>query len=384
MSAGDAHAGDRDADRPPPGAAVNYLIPVEAPQGEVQVLSLGVADVTVPSLIGTERLVHWRVVARNQQDPVGWVLDARDQSLQMSDGTTLAPLFAEASTAPGTGRATIPAGQLAYLDLFFSAPGNDPPHAALTWRVRRGPTAVEARTVFERMPDMGYTYVHYRPAQFHGGSLQFGSPWCRPSDDGWSDWIRPYAGYCNYSYGGWGDGFVVARGNRRWNYQRDRLSVASRPRPVGDRWRTQPTSSSSDARTGVGQAPPVMGPPPAPPGPSLGAQDRSRWSWRLEEQVRQRSGDWSVVSRNDRSGRDRSGGDHASPAASTSSSLAIPPESPSSTRTISSSDSSPSWRSSPSASSGASSSSPQPSSPPAASSGGQGSVGSRWRSRSGN
>jgi hypothetical protein len=268
-------------EKPPPGAAVTYQIPVDAPLGEAQVLSLGVADLPVPSLIGRERLVHWRVVAHNEQDPRTWVLDARDQLLHLSDGLVLAPLFAEASTGGG-GTVTLPPGQEAYLDLFFSVDGAaDPPTAALSWRVRRGSTAIAARTVFERLPDMGFRYAHYRPAQYEGGSLRFGSPWCRPAYPG-ADWIRPFAGYCDYSYAPWADGFAIARGDRRWNYQRIRASETGPADSVRDRWRARSTETAGPRALVLDT--PV---PPARPDPG-------RWQWRLQQLV-QRPGGSSVV-----------------------------------------------------------------------------------------
>jgi hypothetical protein len=360
------------AEQPPAGAAVSYQIPAEAPQGEVQVLSLGVADVTVPSLIGSERLVHWRVVAQNHRDPQAWVLDARDQVLQLSDGSSRAPLFAEASTARGAGQATIRAGQLAYLDLFFSAEGNDPPSAALTWRVRRGGSLIVARTVFERMPELGFAYVHYRPAQYEGGAVRFGNPWCYPTD-GWSDWLRPYSSYCHYSYYPWPDGYVVARGHRRWNYARDRLTTSVPRDTVRTRWRDRGSVTARPAPanpmgSSMSLTDPTMGPTP----PTAASSDHTRWGWHRQEMVRRRSGEWTAVSPTESSGRTTS---------PPSTSLALPTEPSSSSRSIATSDSSSSFRSHPSA---AASSAPSPSaSPPAPppSSSGSDSVGSRWRSR---
>ena len=352
-------------------------------------LSLGVADLPVASLIGEERLLHWRVVAQNHDDPQGWVLDARDQHLQLSEGVTLAPLFAEAHPGAGVARATIQAGQLAYLDLFYAVGVSvNPPSAALTWRVRRGPTMTVATTVFERLPDMGWAYTHYRPAQYHGGVLNLGNPWCIPAEDAWSDWLRPYAGYCSYRYGRWADGFAVARGNRRWNYQRERQGAATaRAEDPGSRWRDRSGGSGSPV---VGPAAP---PPRRPPGlviatpglpvaePTADPQDRARWNWNLEQVVRRPDGSSRVVD----SGR----------ATGASSSFGTPSPDASSSRMISSFDAAtPTYKAPPSslpsfssasgaaspASSSSSSGSASPSPAPSSPSGGD-SVGSRWRSR---
>src|SRR5689334_19072182 len=60
----------------PSGAVVSYRVPVEAPTGDVQVLSAGSASLPVPSLIGAERFIHIRLAAHNQQDERDWVIDA--------------------------------------------------------------------------------------------------------------------------------------------------------------------------------------------------------------------------------------------------------------------------------------------------------------------
>src|SRR5216110_1985175 len=82
---------------PSPGAAVGYSVPVAAPTGDVQVLSLGAADLPVANLIGTERFLHVRLAAVNREDDRAWILDARDQLLLLPDGTRAAARHAVAS-----------------------------------------------------------------------------------------------------------------------------------------------------------------------------------------------------------------------------------------------------------------------------------------------
>src|SRR5215207_8166733 len=129
----------------PPGddaVSISYAVPAEGPTGEIQVLSLGVADLPRPSLIGTERFVHIRLAAHNQYDPEPWVLDAREQVLDLPDGSSLPPRFAESSEG-GAAYLSLPAGARGYLDLFFTLQdGFDPTWTSLTWRLRRSTTVV--------------------------------------------------------------------------------------------------------------------------------------------------------------------------------------------------------------------------------------------------
>ena len=351
-----AHA----ADDPLDGAAVTYQVPVEAPTGQVQILSLGVADLPAPNLIGSERFVHMRLAAENRHDPRAWLLDARDQFLDLPDGTPLPPRFAEASTGGASAQLVLAPGKRGYLDLFYPVVGGfDPRSTSLTWRVRRGEDSIVARTVFERMPDADLEYGHYRPAQYEGGHLVFGATWCSPWYGSWSDSLRPYWPYRRYRYGHRPGGFAVSSGHSRWNYQRESAPVASDT--VGSRWRGGSGGKAIAPPAPASRPSGVASPVPIDLAPIPPAPDRSRWRWRTEHVEMQPTGDGSF------SDSARVSGSWSS----TDSSPSRPDRSPSPPPSPSPSPSS----DSPST---PSSSSPPPSSPPPERSSSD-SVGSRWR-----
>jgi hypothetical protein len=264
-----AHAAGRLAD----AVVVKYQIPAGAPTGEVQVLSLGVAELLVPSLIGTERFVHMRIAAFNRQDERAWELDAREQSLQLPDRTAAEPRFAEANGKPGPARLTLRRGERGYLDLFFAV--EDDLHPSLTllgWLVRRGQGAVAATTVFERLPMPAERYGHYRPAQYGGGELAIGYSWCSPI---WGDgWLRWYAPYGRYRYHPQREGYDVSDGHTMWRYRPQPPVIAE---TVGDRWRT----SAPEPRAEVAPAAPPSGAGPAGEHARIPARDGHAWRVRM-------------------------------------------------------------------------------------------------------
>jgi hypothetical protein len=220
------------------GVMVEYRIPAEAPTGEVEVLSLGLATLPVPSLVGVERFAHVRLAAVNRNDSQDWIVDARDQVLDLADGLMQRPRFAESNLGVAPALVILRRGERGYLDLFFSVPDDEhPPWIALGWHVRRGRGAMVATTIFERLPTVVSTYSHYRPAQYWGGDVFIGPSWCAPA---WSSlgWYRHYAPYRGYRYSRRHDGFEVFDGGTWWRYGRGREADESEPRDtVGTHWR---------------------------------------------------------------------------------------------------------------------------------------------------
>jgi hypothetical protein len=362
----------RAAEAPSGGVAVAYPVPAGAPTGEVDVLSLGVAELPVPSLIGRERFVHMRVAAFNREDARDWLLDAREQTLNLADGSALGPRYATtAGGAAGPPRLTLHRGERGYLDLFFAVDGLETPWLSLSWRVRCGAgEVVLATTVFELLPDTDeLSYGHLRPAQYAGGVLWTGPFWCEPR---WSTggWLGPYGHYRRYRYSSRPGGFDVFDGGTRWRYQRDR-APAPPPETVGDRWRGR-SAPGPIARPVVDSGGAVAGRArPTTPAPAWVARptsrepviERERFSWHLEVEHPTRDGQSSSSPRPSRVGE--SWRSRASEESSTQA------------QTSSSSDSSSSSSSSSSGSS--SSSSASSSSPPASSSSSGSTVGSHWR-----
>ena len=360
-------AGLARAEQPPPeGAVVGYAVPVEAPTGEVQILSLGMADLPRPSRIGTDRYLHLRLAAHNQKDGLPWVLDSRDQLVELPGGVTLPPRFAQSSNPDSAAHVVLTLGQRGYLDLFFQVDDDfDPPWASLAWKLRRGGGMIFARTVFERLPDPGALYAHYWPSQYFGGSLLFGATWCMP-DWSWPLALQPWSNYRRYRYHRHPGGFAVSDGHSRWHYHRGRPRGASDS--VGERWR-----SPGD------RPPPVIArPAPADPAPRPAPSDRARWQWQVQRTLEQPPAprpSTAGASLSPSVERFREAHSRFSP--SFSSSTPSPP-----TRSYESSSSSSSSSASSSSSSASSSSAPSspPASAPSPSSAGD-SVGSRWRSR---
>ena len=370
--------GPARADDPPPeGAAVGYAVPVEAPTGEVQILSLGIADLPRPSGIGTDRFVHMRLAAHNQKDGLPWVLDSRDQLIELPGGVTLPPRFAESSNPASAAHVVLTLAQRGYLDLFFQVEDDfDPAWTSLVWKLRRGTGMIVARTVFERLPDTDALYAHYWPSQYFGGTLLYGAVWCMPAWDWpWADSLRPWSHYRRYRYHRHDGGFAVSDGHTRWHYHRGRPRGASDS--VSDRWRAP------------ADRPPVIArPAPAEPAPRPSPSDRARWHWQVERtlEVPADSGSAIAASPSSSSGRSpsppRPSSTESSPSPSverfreshsrfSSSSFSSPPPAPSPPPPA------------PSPPPRESSSSSAPSSPPASepSHSPSGSVGSRWRSR---
>ena len=366
------------AERPPEVAAVGYQVPVEAPTGEVQVLSLGVAELPVPSLIGEAKFVHVRLAVTNSRDDRDWVVDARDQYLGLADGTTLSPGFAESNAGAGPPRLTLPRGVRGYLDLFFPVEdGADAASTSLNWLVRRGKGVIVATTTFERLPAPGSDYHHYRPSYYAGGQLLIGPLWCSPF---WPSalWLRPYSRYRRYRYTAQPRGFDVFDGGTRWRYSR----VPHAPgETVGSRWRGQRHDG-----------PAVVAPPAggghreAEPSPSHAA-----WHVRVERVLPVNAEVQRAPDSPRHSWRDTSSSESSTPSSSSTSSSSSMFSSSSSSR-------SPDPPDPPSPSSSSSSSSPSPptprlhhtstpspppppSPPPAPSAPAEDSVGSRWRSR---
>jgi hypothetical protein len=355
----------RAAASAPPGAAVGYRVPVEAPTGDVQVLSLGVANLPVPSLIGTERFVHLRLAAVNEQDEQDWVLDARDQVLQLSNGERLTARFAEPSGGARPARITLRRGQRGYLDLFFAV-DDDPDWTSLAWVVRRGAGIIVSATVFERLPAQVAEYGHYRPAEYSGGMLVIGPVWCDPF---WGDraWLGWYAPYRRYRYARGPHGLDVSDGRTNWRYHRE--GPPARQETVGTRWRGQ----RPDPGTHVAQPAPAL-PQPAParaqPVTARANEEGGRWRVQVQPVVptagATSSTTWSSPGRVWRA--------HSAP-------VDPSPPSPSSSFSTWSSSSSSSPSPSPSPPSEPPPSPPPSPTPAASSPPAEESVGSRWRSR---
>lgn len=345
----------------PSGAVVSYPIPTEAPLGAVQVLSAGSASLAAPSLIGNERFIHIRLAAHNREDEREWVLDGRDQHLELADGTAWTARFAEAHTRSGPARVTLRRGERGYLDLFFPAgEDGDPEWIMLTWLVRRGGGSVVGATVFAALSARAGDYGHYRPSQYSGGHLFLGPHWCA-LDWSWWTWHTPFAPYQRYRYSYRPDGYDVFDGGTLWRYDHARRPAEAPSETVGTRWRARGTELTGarlarEPASG-GDAEPHRA--SATPAPATGAG----WRLQLYRLVPPGGGAPAASPPTGVASMWRDLSPRPAPLRAESS-APPPPPAPS-----------PSWSSSSSSSSG----SPERSSPPAAPAGDT--VGGRWRSR---
>ncbi|MDX2024281.1 MAG: hypothetical protein SF187_28825 [Deltaproteobacteria bacterium] len=185
-------------------SASAYNIPADAPKGTAYVMSLGGEKLPVPN--GAPLYLHLRLAVANDKDTGPWMMDARDQTVQLGGQQGVAPAFAEGSG--GSPVVNIEPGKRGTLDLYYALPeGVDPTKVTLNWRVNRGNEMYAQDTVFERQQGRdgnypGYPGYAYRPAYDSRIHLSVGPGW----------WWGPYWGV-GWGYGGyWGDPFYYGYG----------------------------------------------------------------------------------------------------------------------------------------------------------------------------
>jgi hypothetical protein len=162
-------------------AAARYLIPADAPEGEVRVATFGITALQLPGRKET-RVVHVRLFVANDSADATWTMDASDLLLAIP-GSELTPAFvkgpedgiASIGIAPGTQRV---------IDVFYAVPRpvdiDDLPGFALTWRIQTEESVVAERTAFVRTeidlgPSTAWRLGAFWPARESGaGQAQSG------------------------------------------------------------------------------------------------------------------------------------------------------------------------------------------------------------------
>ncbi len=133
--------------------ATRVDIPPERPQGEVQLTSFGVTglragDRDLPAL-------HVRMTVDNQGDARGWVIDTREQLIEIPDEGRGRAMFVNSDVAR-TPIVTAGLRERRTLDLYFPVPAgvrdaDDLASFELLWKVHTGQRPIEQRTGFQRI-----------------------------------------------------------------------------------------------------------------------------------------------------------------------------------------------------------------------------------------
>jgi hypothetical protein len=156
-------------------AAARYLIPADAPEGEVRVATFGITALQIPGRKETPA-VHVRLFVANDSGDATWTLDASDLLLAIPGSSALTPAFVKGpedgissiGVAPGTQRV---------IDVFYTVPRSvdidDLPGFVLTWRIQTEASVVAERTAFVRTeidlgPSTAWRLGAFWPARENG------------------------------------------------------------------------------------------------------------------------------------------------------------------------------------------------------------------------
>lgn len=177
--------------------ASRYLLPAEAPTGEVVV-----AAPEAHRVEGTgEELIHVRLaVSANAQGPA-WSLDPNRQALGLPTGQTLPPAYMDAPDGNRSVPFVINPGAQRSLDLFYRLPPGQSVASnvigfQLNWEVAAGDRVMAMQTPFARETiDEEGPYV----------AVGVATPWWWYRPYWWGPWGPSYAWGWGYGYGyGWG------------------------------------------------------------------------------------------------------------------------------------------------------------------------------------
>jgi hypothetical protein len=146
--------------------ASRIQIPPERPEGSVQITTSGITQAR-PDNSGKVDVIHVRMVVSNDGDDTPWMIDTRQQYLEIPGEGRTAPLFANSDlrTMPTL---EIPRGESHVIDLFYPLPRNaderNLPQFDLVWAVETGTREVASRTSFDRQevePRVAYSEPYY-------------------------------------------------------------------------------------------------------------------------------------------------------------------------------------------------------------------------------
>jgi hypothetical protein len=178
-------------------AAADFMIPSDAPRGDLRVASYGLVDIG-PQNKTEERAsaIHVRMTLTNDSD-VQWTLDVREQRIELGSYGTSVSAFASADPGSEPPLVTVAPKKRRIVDLFFPLPTalqkqDELPAFETLWRVHTGETIAEGRASFDK--------IAVRPpavaaAYDYGPDYYWGPPY----------WYNPY--YVDYGFVG---GFVFS------------------------------------------------------------------------------------------------------------------------------------------------------------------------------
>lgn len=131
-----------------------YPVPPEAPRGDVRGAAVGVARLDVHGARDLD-VVHVRLTVTNRRDELPWVIDTREQLLEIAGEGRSRPVFVN-SDRDAMPIVQVPMLQQRVLDLYYPLPPTLDPdelgEVTLAWQVRTGERLVTQRTTFARAP----------------------------------------------------------------------------------------------------------------------------------------------------------------------------------------------------------------------------------------
>jgi hypothetical protein len=189
--------------------ASHYVVPPEAPRGEVYVTSFGTRDVGDGGEAAGSQLIHVRLAVANQSSDAPFTVDPGHLLLVAPGAAPQRPDFLEVDGRQSA-NTEIGRGQRRMFDVYYRMPGGAAdarrvPSFDFDWQVNAGGKLVADRTPFVREP-----YRDYEEAGRTTLAVGVAAPW-------WWGWYGPpwwgwYGPYGPYAYGGYGYGPRVGVG----------------------------------------------------------------------------------------------------------------------------------------------------------------------------
>jgi hypothetical protein len=133
--------------------ASRTAIPQEMPQGAVEVTSQGIGQLRQGD--GQLAVLHVRMIVTNDGDATPWLVDTRQQAIDIAGEGRATPIYANADvqTLP---QLQVARGERRVIDLYYPLPGSVTsaarlPHFDVLWQVTTGARVVASRTAFDRV-----------------------------------------------------------------------------------------------------------------------------------------------------------------------------------------------------------------------------------------
>lgn len=154
-----------DTSHPHQGRA-SYSVPVEAPEGNVRVMSAGIVQLRPRDGGARIPALHIKMVVSNHKGAASWVVDPHAQSISLPNGGgKIVPIFVEGAPSAAT-PITLAGAEMRALDLYFPLPPGQAsetsvPEFDLHWQVQAGAQLVQETTSFDRVAKPTYSSYPY-------------------------------------------------------------------------------------------------------------------------------------------------------------------------------------------------------------------------------